>query len=145
MSVQYEGREREGVGPAARADGAGPLEQDPTPRVEAGPGPVAGDDRQVGGEAGGRPLEVAVPAAADGAAVEPDGLVVERVERRRPAASGRRARRAAAASPVGGRWGRRKNPSRSAPAFDGQAELAVLEGERPQPVGRAAVGPVGRA
>ena len=51
------------------------------PGVEAGPGPVAGDHRQLGGEPRRHRVEVAVPAAPDRAAVQPDRLLVEGVER----------------------------------------------------------------
>ena len=98
----------EGVGPAARSHGAGPLEQQPTPLVEARPRPVAGEDQQLGREAGVDPFQVAVPPAADRAAVQPDGLLVEGCRSARRGPYGRRGRRAAGASPsaAGGEGGR---------------------------------------
>ena len=83
--------------------------------VEAGPRAVAGDHREVGARSRrATDGEVAVPAAADGAAVEADGLVVEGVERGDAAACGRRARRAAAASrsAAGGGAGRSRRGRR---------------------------------
>ena len=98
------------------------------PGVEALPGTVAGDHGQVGGEAGGHLLEVAVPAAADGAAVEADGLVVEGVERGEeegPPVAGLEEERPAGRRTVG-----QQEEAVEGLAHDGgEAELAVLVGE----------------
>ena len=132
----------EGVGPAAGADGAGPLEEDPAPFGDAGPGAVAGDHREVGGEAGGHRGEVAVPPAADGAAVEAHRLVVEGVER------GEQQRAAIGCGehqgpPGRGPVGEQEEAVEVGVGVRREAELAVLEGEGAQAVGRAAVGSVG--
>ena len=133
----------EGVGPATRAHGARRVEQHLPPGVEGGAGSVGRQHGQVGGEAGGHRLEIAVPAAAQGPAVQADRLLVEGVEgrdqQRRAVGPGEQQR------PAGGR-----TVGEQEPAVEGgsgvarEPELAVLEHQPAQAVGLGAVGPLGR-
>ena len=126
----------ERVGPAAGPDGPGTPEQQRAPCIEALPRTGSGEHRHLGAEPGGDPVEIAVPTDADGAAVEADGLVVEVAERCHQQGS---------AGAVGEqqrptrRWtvGEQDEPVELRSGRGWEGELAVLERECPQPVGRS--------
>ena len=83
-----------------------------------------------------------MPPAAHGAAVEPDGLVVEGVERDDEERSA--VRRAEEQRPAGGRTvGEQEEAVEGRIGLAGQPELAVLEDDGPGPVGHAPGDPVG--
>ena len=146
LSVQYDSRVPSTSASRAGAAHARRRSQQSRPAREAVARAVARDDRELGGETGGHVVDVAVPARAQARAGllasggHDDDLLVKRPQRREQhrAAVGRDEterhddRRAERQQPP---------PRHRRVAEHGQRELRVLVTERPQTVGRAAVGP----
>ena len=125
------------VRPTARPCGAGGVEQYPAPCVERRPRAVGGEHGKVGSKADRHGFEVAVPAAAKGPSVQPDGLLVERVQGSQEKCSTVASCEQHRPARWGSVWEQEPTVERRS-RVAGKPELAVLEDQRSQAVRRLA-------